>query len=351
MLDLGQRVGDPRPVGQVELQLVTPGPLAKPGEEPDADLHRANSRETGASDGRLPEKAPERRVSSRAMKAQHTLIRLAVIAAGALAAVPATASAGIWTPTASGTTDEHHRGRLPGARSALVRHRRRQDLQERHQQLNAPGVSFNDLAMNPSGTAGVAVANGGKLYRFNGTAWSLVSLANTSYTDATPCNGGGGPLPKNLTPTGNLTAVAWSSDTTAYVTSAERGIVLKTTNGGASWSDASRQSDGECFVDRAARPSPMSRPSRAATSCGSSTTTSAPAHISSNGLASSTLREADSSVNCPDQRPQLALDTDNPNRSFVIDRCDGSLVFGFSDGRRGDLRAGSGLHRRRTETA
>ena len=40
------------------------------------------------------------------MKVQHTLIRLAAIAAGALAVVPATASAGIWTPVASGTTGD-----------------------------------------------------------------------------------------------------------------------------------------------------------------------------------------------------------------------------------------------------
>jgi hypothetical protein len=266
------------------------------------------------------------------MKAQHTLIRLAAIAAGALAAVPATASAGIWTPTASGTAenitvvDYQAPDRLWYATAAGKIFKNGAPV------FSVSGTSFNDLAMNPSGTAGVAVANGGKLYRFNGTVWSLVSLANTSYTDPTPCNGTESPLlTKNLTPTGNLTAAAWSSDTTAYVTSSDRGIVLKTVNGGATWTDASRQADGDCFVDPSS-----STVTDVKTIPGSDVvwfvdTNFGARSISSNGLASSALREADSSVNCPDHRPQLALDADNPNRSFVTDRCDGSLAFGFSE--------------------
>ncbi len=264
------------------------------------------------------------------MKAQQQLIRLAVIAACALAAVPATASAGIWTPTASGTTenitavDYQAPDRLWYATAAG------KIFKNATQQLSAPGVSFNDLAMNPSGTAGVAVANGGKLYRFNGAAWSLIPLTNASYTDATPCNSSVGPLPKTFTPTGNLTAAAWSNDTTAYVTSADRGVVLKTTDGGASWNDASRQVDGGCFLDS------NSIVTDVKTVPGSDFVwfvddNFGARYISSNGLASSALRQANSSVNCFDHRPQLALDSDNPNRSFVTDRCSGSLQFGFSE--------------------
>jgi hypothetical protein len=266
------------------------------------------------------------------MKAQHQLIRLALLAAGALAAVPATASAGIWTPTASGTAenitavDYQAPDRLWYATAAG------KIFKNGTQQFSVTGVSFNDLAMNPSGTAGVAVANGGKLYGFNGTAWSLIALTNASYTDATPCNGTESPaLTKNLTPTGNLTAAAWSNDTTAYVTSNERGIVLRTTNGGANWSDASRQSDGECFVDPGSATVTDVKTIPGSDVVWFVDTNFGARSISSNGLASSTLREADSSVNCPDHRPQLALDTDNPNRSFVTDRCDGSLAFGFSE--------------------
>ena len=39
---------------------------------------------------------------------------------------------------------------------------------------------------------------------------------------------------------------------------------------------------------------------------------------------------ADSAVNCFDHHPQLALDIDNPNRAFAVDRCNGSLQFGFT---------------------
>jgi hypothetical protein len=265
------------------------------------------------------------------MKVQQTLTRLALVAAGALAAIPATASAGIWTPTASGTAENITAVDYQAPDRLWYTTAAGKIFKNATQQLSAPGVSFNDLAMNPSGTAGVAVANGGKLYRFDGAAWSLIALTNTSYTDATPCNGGVGPLPKTFTPTGNLTAVAWSNETTAYVTSADRGVVLKTTNGGASWSDAGRQVDGGCFVDAG-----TSIVTDVKTVPGSDLVwfvddNFGARYISSNGLASSALRQANSSVNCFDHRPQLALDTDNPNRSFVTDRCSGSLQFGFSE--------------------
>jgi hypothetical protein len=264
------------------------------------------------------------------MKVQHTLIRLALVAAGALAAIPATASAGIWTPTASGTTaditaiDYQAPDRLWYATAAG------KIFKNGTQQLNAPTASFNDLAMNPSGTLGVAVANAGQLYHFNGATWSLIPLTNASYTDATPCNGGVGPLPKTFTPTGNLTAVAWSSDTTAYVTSVDRGVVLKTTNGGASWTDASRRVDGSCFVDGSSSIVTDVKTLPGTDLVWFVDNGFGARHISSNGLASSTLRQGDSAVNCPGKRPQLAIDTDNANRSFVVDRCEGSLVFGYS---------------------
>jgi photosystem II stability/assembly factor-like uncharacterized protein len=263
------------------------------------------------------------------MKAQHTLIRLAVLAVGALAAIPATASAGIWTPTASGTTgdiiavDYQAPDRLWYATASG------KIFKNGTEQLNAPGATFNDLAMNPSGTRGVAVANAGQLYRFNGTAWSLIPLTNTSYTDASPCSGGG-PLPKTFTPTGNLTAVSWSNDTTAYVTSADRGVVLKTTNDGATWSDASRRNDGNCFVDGSSSIITDVKALPGSDLVWFVDNNFGARHISSNGLASSSFVQGNSAVNCPGQRPQLALDTDNPNRTVVVDRCDGSLVFGFS---------------------
>ena len=124
--------------------------------------------------------------------------------------------------------------------------------------------------------------------------------------------------------------MAWSNDTTAYVTSSDRGVVLKTTNGGASWTDASRRNDGNCFVDGGS-----SIITDVKTLPGSDLVwfvdnNFGARHISSNGLASSAFVQGNSAVNCPGKRPQLALDTDNPNRSVVVDRCDGSLVFGFS---------------------
>ena len=53
--------------------------------------------------------------------------------------------------------------------------------------------------------------------------------------------------------------------------------------------------------------------------------------LSSNGLTSVDVgQSADSAVNCSEHHPQLALDLDNPNRAFAVDRCDGALQFGFT---------------------
>ena len=39
VVDGGQRIGDPRALGQLELEPVAPGPLAQGGEEADVDDH------------------------------------------------------------------------------------------------------------------------------------------------------------------------------------------------------------------------------------------------------------------------------------------------------------------------
>jgi photosystem II stability/assembly factor-like uncharacterized protein len=188
------------------------------------------------------------------MKIPSTLIRLAVLVAGAVVAAPAaTASAGIWSPVVSGTTANITAiADLPSG-SLVYGTASGQILKDGAVRSINPSFSITDIALNPSGTAGLATATNGRLLRTvdGGATWTVVSLSNSSYAQSAICvNAPGAPLPsRTYTPSGNLNGVAWSSDTVAYVVAADEGVVLKSVDGGATWLDAGRQADGTCRVD------------------------------------------------------------------------------------------------------
>jgi hypothetical protein len=267
------------------------------------------------------------------MKVRQKLIRLAVLAAGALAVVPASASAGIWTPVASGTTagisaiDEVNASTLVyGTNSGQI-------LKNGVVKSTNPGFSINDIQMNPSGTIGVATASNGRLLisANGGETWAVKSLANTTYTEADPCSGtppAGGV--KNNAPAGNLNAVSWASDTVAYVVASDLGVVLKTTNAGTNWTDFSRQADGTCFVNTGGDLLTDVQAIPGSDVVWALANDFGTRYISTNGLTSSALQLSDTAVNCFDTRPRLALDFDSPNRAFVADRCGSTSALGFT---------------------
>lgn len=258
--------------------------------------------------------------------ARHAVLAAAAILASLIAVVPA--SAGIWSPIASGTTADITAVADLASGSVVYGTASGQLLKDGSVRSTNIGFSIISIAFNPSGTTGLATASNGRLLRTTnaGDSWSVVSLANTSVAQTTPCLS----MPTGpYTPTGNLTGAAWSSDTTAYVTATDRGVVLKTVNGGASWVDASRQAvDGSCRVDTNG-----DLLTDVATIPGSDVAWFVgdgfgATFLTTNGLASSATRRSDSAVNCFDHLPRLALDTDNPNRAFMVDRCDGALQLG-----------------------
>ena len=254
---------------------------------------------------------------------------LVVLAAAALLAMPATASAGIWTPVASNTTQDITAVDYRAADQLFYATANGQILRNGVQQLSVPGVSFTGIELNPSGTAGLATANNGKLYRYNGTAWSLVSLANTTRNHL--CPGSGGPFAQTSTPTGNLTGVSWKDDTTAYISGVDRGVVLKSTNAGVNWSDVSRQSDGTCFADPGFGATLSDVATVKATDLVYVVTDSfGGRRFSADGFAGPTAVRNNTSVNCFDVPMKIAVDQDNPNRNFMVGKCAGSLAFGFS---------------------
>jgi photosystem II stability/assembly factor-like uncharacterized protein len=266
------------------------------------------------------------------MKVHHTLIRLAAVAAGALAVVPATASAGIWTPVASGTTSDVTAVQQVNASTLVYGTANGQILKNGTVKGNAGGSSINDIAFNPSGTVGLAAANNGKLLISvnGGESWAIKNLANTTFPQSPVCFPGG-PYTRTIAPSGAFNAVSWASDTVGYAIPTDLGEVLKTTDGGTTWTDRSRQADGSCFVDTDGDPLTDVKALPGTELVWLMADDAGSLYISSNGLASSTSAQSvDSAVNCYDHHPQLALDFDNPNRAFAVDRCDGALQFGFT---------------------
>ncbi len=259
-------------------------------------------------------------------------LTVSAVALLATAAAPVVANAGIWTPIPSGTPQDitalDHRG--PGG--VYYATSGGQLLKDGVLLQTAPGVTFNDLELNPSGTVGLAVGSNGTLRRsVGGGPWSLITLPKT-YNHTYACSTTGAPFTLTQDITSDLRAVSWASDTVAYVVTATEGVVLKTTNGGANWTDVSRKPTGECFVgdnheltDVAALP-------------GSDLVMFVDRSfggrwISSNGVTSSTARISSGSVNCFTGVPRIALEQENPNRSHVVggSACNGRLAYGFSE--------------------
>ena len=243
----------------------------------------------------------------------------------ALAVAPS-AYAGIWTPVASGTTQDITAVDYRGPGDIVYATASGQILRNGLVQATFP-AQFTDLAFNPAGDRGLATAANGKLYRWDGVSWSLLSLTNKTWDHT--CPGSGGPYPPT-TPTGNLNAVTWAAANTAYVVGADRGVVLKVEgHGGVAITDVSRKSGGSCRVDPG---------SDALTDIAAVTdqeiymvsTNFGARRITTDAFVSSAIARNNSSVNCAGARSRLGIDLNSPNRSWVTGGCSGSLAFGFS---------------------
>lgn len=259
-------------------------------------------------------------------------ILLAVAATSvALLASTASASAGIWTPVSSGTTEtitalDHRADKTVfGTANGKI------FTVAGGQRASFPGLAVIDLKLNPSGTTGVAVLTGGKVARSTdgGTSWgSAVQLL--TYNSTFDCNTSGGPfLGSNLTQ--DPTAVGWASDTVAYMTNNLRGSVFKTTSGGGSWSEVSRAASGTCKFDTGGTdPVTDVAPVVGSDSVFFISQSFGATYFTSDALVSSPA-ERGGSVNCFDKKPSLAVDTASANRLVAGDRCEGSLSLQYSD--------------------
>jgi photosystem II stability/assembly factor-like uncharacterized protein len=254
----------------------------------------------------------------------------AATAATALLLIVAAPSQAIpWTQLDSTTTEEisaveyHADGRIWFATSAGKVFRRPVGGPFAIE-LSAPGTQFSDMAFRAAGDVGLATGDSGKLYRSSngGDTWALVSLAGDSYDE--PCTGN---VAASSTPTANLLAVEWSSDDVAWVVSAARGQILKSTNGGVSWADASRQANGECRID--AFVTDVAPIAGSANDVYFVDENFATVWRSSDALLSSAAMRTNF-VNCYGIQMKLAVDPASPNRLSAAGPCDGTLHWGFS---------------------
>ncbi len=192
------------------------------------------------------------------------------------------------------------------------------------QNASFPGRQFTDIAFRAAGDIGLATADSGHLYRSidGGATWSPIDLTNDSYSQA--CTGSPAAV---STPSDNLLAVEWASDSVAWVVSKARGQVLRSTNNGVSWSERSRQNDGECRIDADVTdvaPIPGSADDLYFVDDNFATL-----WRTSDALASSAAQRTNL-VNCFGVVMKLAVDPASPNRIGASGTCTGTLHWGFS---------------------
>jgi photosystem II stability/assembly factor-like uncharacterized protein len=254
------------------------------------------------------------------------LIRCGVMAATALLTLAGPASAGIWTPISSGTTAAitaiAYAGTTPvyGTASGQL-------LKGGVVKSTNPGYGVRDIAFAPGGAIGLAALSSGRLLRTvnAGETWSTVTTTTVNQT--TVCaSSPGGPSPTGPV-TGNFNAVTWKDASTAYAISQQEGVVQKTTNGGAAWTEVSRQSNNTCRVDAGGAYGYLTD---AYAVPGSDflwmiSSDFGSIYISPDGLATPVARLSDDGVNCYDHRPRLAVDPDQSNVAFQVDGCNGNL--------------------------
>jgi hypothetical protein len=253
---------------------------------------------------------------------------IGALAATAALALAGPASAGIWTPIASGTTASitaiDYAGTTPvyGTASGQI-------LKGGGVVSTNPGFSVRDIAFNPSGTIGIAALSNARLLVSTNGGGTWTTRALTTFNQSPVCaSTPSGPV--GTTPvTGNLNAVAWASDTTAYVVGDMEGVVQKTTNSASSFAETSRLANNTCRVDSGSdlmtdvRTVPGSDVVWIADQDFGATS------VSTNGITSTVPRRtSEFAVNCFDHHPQLALDPTDASRAFMVDGCSANLQLG-----------------------
>lgn len=254
-------------------------------------------------------------------------------AALALLAIPAAAPSGahaasIWTPVNSGTS-ETITAVAYRADKLIVGTANGNIFSGGVLRQSYPGQAISDLELNPSGTAAIATLATGKAVRSSdgGLTWSA-AVQLQSYAPSTSCQSS----PSSAVPLSNLTtanAVRWTSDTGAYIASGAIGSVLRTANGGASWSEVSRKSDQTCAINTPNEITDIA-PVAGSLSVYAIDKSFGRLYFSADAYASPASSRA-TSVNCFSQKPALAVDSTDSTRLASADGCEGGLSLQYSE--------------------
>jgi photosystem II stability/assembly factor-like uncharacterized protein len=181
-------------------------------------------------------------------------VRVALaLAALVLAPTTAAQAASLWTPVSTPTTHTISAIAYPSASEVVfvttagdVFHGAALGPYSASSVSPSNPSGFTDLAMSADGTKGVAVGPSGLIYRSTdgGATWSQVT-GTMEYTGST-CPGAPNPVTLGAL-TDDLYSVQFADGSTVYVTGKNHDV-LKSTNGGASFSEVNRQADGSCRI-------------------------------------------------------------------------------------------------------
>ncbi len=262
--------------------------------------------------------------------------RLAAILAGLLLATAAPAGAAtIWTPVASGTTQDITAIDYQSDAAAWFATSNGQLFYANGGGFTLggsfPGNSFDDVAFQPGGSVGYAVTVGGHAYRSTngGQSWTAVSLptVHNGCFSSTPVA-----VPR-------LNAVVWADANTAYLvggSASTEPVVLKTTNAAAgsptftsvnsNGTSCLLGNDGDYVTDGFAVPGNANALLFIDVNFGA-------VFQSSDGFASP-LTKTGEMINNFTGVPRMAVDPNNPNRIWAVDHGGGScgdLCFQYSE--------------------
>jgi photosystem II stability/assembly factor-like uncharacterized protein len=247
----------------------------------------------------------------------------------ALALIPAAnaAAASIWTPVASGTGGTISAIATPKAGEVVFTTTAGKIFHSTvggafaEASLNLPmALAFDDVAMSPDGTVGIAVGEAGSIYRSgdSGANWNRVN-GTTAWTGE--CGGG-----SNSVLAENLFSVHFASASVIYVTGANDDV-LKSVNGGTTFSEVNKDSSS-CLIHSSIGDSAWREPNVG--------------YLVSNyfgalwrttdgfggGVGGTT--QIGSSVNGFEGRDRLALDADDPLRMWATNPGLGTSYFRYS---------------------
>ncbi len=256
------------------------------------------------------------------IKALRRVVGAAALAAAALA--PTSAQAGIWTPIASGTTEQINAidyqspTRLWYATTNGTIGYRKPDGTFGKGAGPGVGVIFNDIAFQPGGTVGIAVGSANNVWRSTngGANWTKLTIAAPLNNDDCYGDPDAGTSPFDI-----AFSVHWAGANTVYITGNKNNI-LKSANAGASFAEVNKKANDN---DGTACRMTSSYYSWTDSAWVSDTTGYfvsryfGSMRFTDSGLTSDAVQRGDS-VNEFDGRPRMAIDPANPSRIWVVDK-------------------------------